>query len=327
MSAEVNQQDLRSLEGEASVLAQKMPELMIEAQRVAHTVVHGIHGRRRAGPGETFWQFRQYQHGDAVNQIDWRRSASSDALYIREREWEAAHTMWLWPDMSMSMQFQSNLSKTKKVDRGLVMAFALCELLIKAGERVGLLGLSPAMTTQNATQKMAETLLDAAKQDLLPSDLPPKEAKVSALSECVLLSDCLGPADAFLERCRDLATRGVRGHIVHILDPIEETFPYQGRVEFQSWGGSSSGGNSWAGKTGGGAGEKILFHKAQDIRAAYQDRLAEHKAELKAGLESMRWTYRVHHTDHTAGKLLLNLYTHISGSDRASASMMSGAAV
>ncbi len=82
------------LEGEAQSLAARLPELMLEALRVANTVAHGIHGRRRPGTGETFWQFRQFQGGDAATVIDWRRSASSDTLYVREREWEASHTFW-----------------------------------------------------------------------------------------------------------------------------------------------------------------------------------------------------------------------------------------
>ena len=60
-------------EAEAHSLAGRMPALLIEAQRVAHTVAHGTHGRRRAGPGETFWQFRHYDQNDSLSGIDWRR--------------------------------------------------------------------------------------------------------------------------------------------------------------------------------------------------------------------------------------------------------------
>ena len=116
-----------------------MPALLIEAQRVAHTVTHGIHGRRRAGPGETFWQFRHFDYNDSCSGIDWRRSASSDHLFVREREWEAAHTVWLWVDLSPSMQFRSSLSKTSKESRAVVLGLALSELLARAGERVGVL--------------------------------------------------------------------------------------------------------------------------------------------------------------------------------------------
>ena len=84
-----------------------MPRLILEARRVAATVIHGLHGRRRAGTGENFWQFRRFMSGEPARSIDWRRSARDDHLYVREREWEAAHTVWLWADRSPSMDFAS----------------------------------------------------------------------------------------------------------------------------------------------------------------------------------------------------------------------------
>ena len=93
--------------------------------------------RRRAGPGETFWQFRHYDQNDSVTGIDWRRSASSDNLFVREREWEAAHTVWLWVDLSPSMRFRSSLTKSSKESRAVVLALAMTELLSRGGERIG----------------------------------------------------------------------------------------------------------------------------------------------------------------------------------------------
>ena len=84
-----------------------MPRLILEARRVAATVIHGLHGRRRAGPGENFWQFRRFVSGEPAQRVDWRRSARDDHLYVREQEWEAAHTVWIWPDRSPSMAFAS----------------------------------------------------------------------------------------------------------------------------------------------------------------------------------------------------------------------------
>ena len=89
-------QNLPALERDAHTIADRLPDLLLEADRISSTVAHGIHGRRRAGPGETFWQFRQYGSLDSATLIDWRRSASSDQLYVREREWEAAHTVLVW---------------------------------------------------------------------------------------------------------------------------------------------------------------------------------------------------------------------------------------
>ena len=118
--------------GEARSLAQTMPRLILEARRIAATVIHGLHGRKRAGPGENFWQYRRFLSGEPARRVDWRRSARDEHLYVREREWEAAHTVWLWPDRSPSMVFRSQLAQESKLDRCLVVAFALACTRISA---------------------------------------------------------------------------------------------------------------------------------------------------------------------------------------------------
>src|SRR6202035_6198003 len=121
--------------GAGRTLAATMPRLILEARRVAATVIHGLHRRRRAGSGENFWQYRRFVSGEPASRVDWRRSARDDHLYVREREWEAAHTVWIWPDLSPSMEFASPLVWETKRDRALVLAFALGELLLRCGER------------------------------------------------------------------------------------------------------------------------------------------------------------------------------------------------
>ena len=91
----------------AEQTAAALPPLLVAAERVAATVAQGVHGRRRVGQGEAFWQFRQYQPGDAAARIDWRESAKSQRLYVRETEWEAAQSVWLWRDASASMDYSS----------------------------------------------------------------------------------------------------------------------------------------------------------------------------------------------------------------------------
>src|SRR5437016_6699638 len=130
----------RKATGAGRTLSATMPRLILEARRVAATVIHGLHGRRRAGTGENFWQFRRFMSGEPSSRVDWRRSARDDHLYVREREWEAAHTIWIWPDLSPSMEFASPLGRETKRDRALVLAFALGELLVRGGERVGIPG-------------------------------------------------------------------------------------------------------------------------------------------------------------------------------------------
>src|SRR5512145_2957315 len=131
----------RRASGAGRALAQSLPRLILESRRIAATVIHGLHGRRRAGSGENFWQYRRFVSGEPAARVDWRRSARDDHLYVREQEWEAAHTVWIWPDRSPSMAFASPLAWESKLDRTLVISFALAEVLVEGGERIGIPGI------------------------------------------------------------------------------------------------------------------------------------------------------------------------------------------
>jgi uncharacterized protein (DUF58 family) len=183
---------------EAKGLAAGLPDLLIEARRVAATIIAGWHGRRAAGRGETFWQFRPFMSGDTTAGIDWRRSARDDHFYVREKEWEAAHTVWLWLDLSASMIFRSRLATVSKRDRGMVFLLALAELLASAGERVGLLGESDPMLARNAAERVARFLARAK-----PSE--PATRALRRFSDVVLIGDFLDPIadiEAVLDRIR-----------------------------------------------------------------------------------------------------------------------------
>lgn len=285
-----------ALEAEAHALADRLPELLIEAMRIAVTVAHGIHGRRRAGPGETFWQFRQFQSSDAATLIDWRRSASSDHLFVREREWEAAHTIWLWPDLSPSMRFKSHLSQVTKRERALVLTLALAELLVRGGERIALLGLTRPSASRNATSKLAEAITSNVGTPALEASLPPPE-RLSRFSGIVLFSDFLEPVDSIGERLKSLASSGVCGHLVQVLDPAEETLAYEGRVEFRS----PEGDDRW------------IADRVETLRPEYQRKLAEHRARIEEAAHRIGWSFLVHHTDRPASEPLLTLIMRLQG--------------
>jgi uncharacterized protein (DUF58 family) len=284
------------LEGEAQALADRLPELLLEALRVANTVAHGIHGRRRAGTGETFWQFRQFQGGDPAAVIDWRRSASSDTLYVREREWEASHTFWLWPDVSPSMAFRSHLAPINKRDRAVVLTLAIAEMLVRAGERIALLGLTPPLASRKATSRVAEALAANEGAEALKASLPPK-ARLSRFSSTILIGDFLDPPDLVAQRLRQMAEGDVQGHLVQVLDPAEETLAYEGRIEFRS----PEGGERW------------IADRVETLRDTYRQKLADHRAQIEEAARRIGWSFLVHHTDRPAAEPLLTLIMRLQG--------------
>lgn len=268
-----------------------MPALLVESQRIAHTVAHGTHGRRRAGPGETFWQFRHYDQNDSVTGIDWRRSASSDTLFVREREWEAAHTVWLWADLSPSMRFRSSLAKVSKESRAVVLALALAELLARGGERVGLIGGQPFIG-RVAARRIAEILMG----DTSETSLPPN-ARLSRFSECLLFGDFLDPIAEMAARFEEIAAQGVRGHLVEVVDPAEETLPYAGRTEFAASEGR----------------DRMIAGRAETLREDYQERLKRHRDDLIEVTRKLGWSFLIHHTDRPPEEAVLSLHSRLAG--------------
>src|SRR6185312_1405212 len=161
---------VRRADGESRSLAASLPRLVLEARRIAANVIHGLHGRRRAGTGENFWQYRRFISGEPSQNVDWRRSARDDHLYVREHEWEAAHTVWIWPDRSASMAFASRQARDSKLERALIVTFALAELLVAGGERVGVPGLLNPTSSRSVIDKMAQAILH---DDVTRASLPP----------------------------------------------------------------------------------------------------------------------------------------------------------
>jgi uncharacterized protein (DUF58 family) len=277
--------------GEGRTLAAAMPRLILEARRVAATVIHGLHGRRRAGPGENFWQYRRFVSGEPAARVDWRRSARDDHLYVRELEWEAAHTVWIWPDRSPSMNFASPLVRDTKLHRTLVIALALAEVLVEGGERVGIPGLMRPTGSRNVIEQMAEAIVhDRSERASLPPSFAP-----SPLAEIVLLSDLWSEIGEVRRTVTQLSGSGAHGHAVQIVDPAEETFPYWGRIEFVE-------------PEGGG---RITAGRAETWRDDYTTRLARHRNAIRSETDRLGWSFTIHRTDRPASELLLALHARI----------------
>ena len=284
--------------GAGRTLAASLPRLILESRKIAATVIHGLHGRRRAGSGENFWQFRRFVSGEEARRIDWRRSARDDNLYVREREWEAAHTIWLWPDRSPSMAFASRLARESKLDRCLTIAFALAEILVEAGERVGLPGLMRPTGSRAVIDRMAEAMIhDPTERLSLPAGFAP-----ASLSEIVVLSDLWSPIEEIRATLAQLSSNGSQGHLVQIVDPAEETFPYSGRIEFTEPEGYG----------------EITAGRAENWRGDYEARLKRHRDEIRAATAKLGWSFTIHRTDRSANELLMALHSRIGeGNDAA----------
>ena len=279
----------QTLRATAEEQASRLPALLARAEHLAGAVLLGAHGRRRAGMGDDFWQYRPAQSGDSRRMIDHRRSAMGDTEFVREREWQIAQSVMLWVDQGASMRFASTQKLPTKADRARLLGLALAILLIRGGERVGLTGtVLPPRRGNPQILRLAERFCLDDSADYAP----PEHRAMIPHARAVFVSDFMGDISAVELALTKAADRGVRGVLCHVLDPSEEAFPFSGRTIFESVGGTLS--------------HETL--KASDLRDRYLDRLAERKARLQALCALTGWRYGLHHTDSTAQTGLLWLY-------------------
>ena len=280
------------LSDRAAHQAAALPPLLVEAERIAATVMLGEHGRKRAGPGESFWQYRPYSFGDSTQRIDWHKSARSDRIFIRENEWEAANTLWVWSSPSVSMDFRSHLSSVTKHERAQLVTLAIASLALRAQERVGALG-SPQAPDHSRAQlvKIAQWFMKREGAAL------PSFARVPRFSSAVMAGDFFEPPGEIASAITPIAAAGVKGHLVQIVDPAEETLPYAGRVEFHEMAGPL----------------RFLSSKAETLRGAYAEKLEAHRAALHDLCRGIGWSFTIHRTDQPPTRLLLTLHALISG--------------
>jgi uncharacterized protein (DUF58 family) len=285
--------DAQTARREAERLAGRLPPLLVAALRVASTVEQGVHGRRRVGTGESFWQFRQYQPGEPATRIDWRQSAKSDRLFLRETEWAAAQSIWLWRDASPSMNWHSEVELPRKGERADVLILALAALLLRAGERVALLGSGLPPSASRASLERMSLILGRTSDESLPPSLPlPRHAQLA------LMGDFLSPLPAIEKALRPYAERGVKGHVLLVADPAEEALPFFGRVRFE---GLESEG-------------ELLLSRVETIHDAYSERYRLHRDGLSTLVRSLGWTIAQSRTDRPAETGLLALYRQIAES-------------
>lgn len=279
-------------------LASALPDLLVSAERAAASLSQGLHGRRAAGRGETFWQYRRYTDGDDAANIDWRRSGRSDHHFIRENEWEAAHTVWLWADPSTSMHLQSHLTVHSKIEQAILIALSIAFLLTGAGEMIGAYGSSraPGQTRVHVETLAAAMVEMAGAANQVSVGLPPAPANAKPFSDVILLSDFLTPLDRLQPHLESIAAEGIRGHMVQILDPVEEDFPFQGRIEFADPESKTS----------------LTVNRAEHIRQDYISRLLEHRRALSGLARKLGWSFALHHTGQPPVQAVLQLHNALS---------------
>ncbi|WP_242011188.1 DUF58 domain-containing protein [Acetobacter fallax] len=290
----------------AAQLAARLPGLVVHAERIAATVAAGQHGRRRAGPGETFWQYRPAQPGEPVTRIDWRQSARSHRAYVRETEAEIAQTVWLWCDLSPSMAWSScpddgQTQHPQKRDRAILLLLALATLLENGGERVGLLTSDgPAMLPPDAGRIATRLALSLGTLAGRPSQSLPLAAMLPRFAKLIIASDFLGARTGLPHLFRHLAARPVSTQLLQIVDPAERDLPYAGRIRF----------------VGTEDEPDLTLPRVEALRQDYGKLFSERQQYLRTLADASGHALLTHVTDQSPATALLTLSSSLTGQIR-----------
>ena len=282
------------LRAQAQAASAHLPGLILSAERLAAMVAPGAHGLRRAGSGEDFWQYRPASDGDTAASIDWRRSARSDTQFVRDREVQTAQTVALWVSGGQGMNYTGDKARHSKGERAQLLALALGMVLLRGGERVGLLG-RPAKSGRAQVARLAEEL--AGLSESQSDDDAPSPENLRPNQRLIVLSDFLTDpewVDQLLARATAMSVKGV---LMQVLDPDEESFPWSGAVRFRSVSGA-------------------VRHDSRDaagLRAAYLARLAERRDWLRSRADGAGWHFGTHTTDHAPAHALNWLFQVLEG--------------
>ena len=252
----------------------------------------------------SFWQFRQYQPGDPLSRIDWRQTAKRQHVFIRETEWEAAQSIWLWLDRSSSMRYRSEPGLPEKYERAAILTLALASLLVRGGERIAMLGVGEPPSTGRAVLERYALEITRERQAAGPDGDTEAENQASAPprgalprhARVVMVSDFLMPPETLLASLRDFAKMGVRGHLIQIYDPAEQTLPFNGRVRFE-------------GLEGEGA---AMIGRVEAVRNDYIALIQSHRKAIEDAARGLGWTVTVHGTHQPPQTALLALFEALS---------------
>ena len=111
-------------------------DLQLAARTTIEGFMSGINKSSIKGEGLEFSQYRSYQPGDDLRQLDWKAYARSDRYYIRESEIETSISVRFIIDASASMNHRDN--GYTKIEYAKYLAASLAWLAALQGDAAGL---------------------------------------------------------------------------------------------------------------------------------------------------------------------------------------------
>jgi uncharacterized protein (DUF58 family) len=255
----------------------RLRPLRLTSQRAIGAHGLGLHPSHSRGAGIEFAQYRAYEPGDELRQIDWKLYGRSDKFFVRESERESPLALWILIDASASMaQEDSHRPGWTRLDAAKSLAACLVELALVGGDRFGWVVLSDAglhlVAPASGSRQRDRLRLELA--GLKPGHhFPPVEQlapiweRIGARDLVIMLSDCFD--DKVVHLMGRLSAAGREALVIQLLTVDERDFPFDGGYRFRD---QESG--------------QELLGDGTALRDDYLARFAAARAQLQAELDA-----------------------------------------
>ena len=279
------------IEFSARRLGAALPPLVVKAERIAATVMLGSMACAAPVPAKASGTTATMALAIPPSASTGAKAPRATPRFIRENEWEAANTLWLWASLGPRMDFKSHLATETKRHHAEVLTLAMAALALRAHERVGLLGSGErASYGRHMLSKLALGLSHGSSNDL------PQPNLIQRRSSVLLVSDFLDEPAAIEKSLTALASSGMHGHLVQVTDPAEESLPYDGRMDF----------------IGLDVATRYRATRAEGLRKAYQEAFSAHRNALRDMARKLGWSFNLHRTDQPLAATVLALYQRLA---------------
>ncbi len=280
----------------------RLGSLPIKARVIVEGALSGLHRASVHGSSVEFSEHKEYSPGDELRHVDWKAFAKGDRYYVKQYEQESQLTVYLVLDASASMQFAGG--GIAKIEYAGLSLAALAYLVIQQQDKVGLLAcgdrkLDTMVPPRARTRHLHDLLnvLDTVMTKGGTGDESPAHAlhRIAELARrrralIVLASDLFDADDATVKALTTLRAQKHDVSVLHVLDPYERTFPYEGLTEFHALESTN----------------RILVNPAA-IRKDYLERMQQFLTRTRGTLMSAGVDYHPVSTDTPLERTLLDL--------------------
>jgi uncharacterized protein (DUF58 family) len=280
----------------------RLGSLTIKARVIVEGALSGFHRAAVHGASVEFAEHKEYSPGDELRHVDWKAYAKLDRYYVKQFEQESQLTVYLLLDASASMAFAGGgLAKIEYA--GLTLA-ALAYLVIQQQDKVGLITCGDSSLDTLVPPRARTTHLHdlmAVLESILSRGGTGDESPAAALTRIaeltrrrraliIVASDLFDTDDRTLPLLAQLRAQRHDVSVLHILDPHEREFPYDGLTQFNSLESQN----------------KILVNPVV-IRRDYLERMDAFLTRTRGTLTSAGIDYHLVQTDEPLEQTLLRL--------------------